>query len=137
MSCWLPFGADQFNENPQERQAKNSFFNWCFFTLCFSVTSVMLTIVYIQENVGWAIGIGILAISMAFVIFLFLLGRKSYWHQAAIGNPLTRIVQVLVATTDSQVASSLNRRKPRRGMDFSYHGCLSRTRPLLWTNQLK
>lgn len=74
MSCLLPFGADQFNEDsPQERQAKNSFFNWCIFTLYFSATSTMLIIVYIQENVGWAIGFGILVIAMAFVIFLFLL----------------------------------------------------------------
>ncbi|RWR85297.1 protein NRT1/ PTR FAMILY 5.4-like protein [Cinnamomum micranthum f. kanehirae] len=69
MSCLLPFGADQFDEDSlQERQAKNSFFNWCFFTLCFSATSAMLIIVYIHEN-------------------------------APIGNPLTRIVKVLVAAT--------------------------------------
>lgn len=77
--CVLPFGANQFDEDsPQERQAKNSFSNWRFFGLCLAATSALLIVVYIQENVGWAIGFEISAVAMAFAFVLFLLGRKSY-----------------------------------------------------------
>lgn len=133
----LPFGANQFDEDsPQERQAKNSFSNWWFFGLCLAATSALLIVVYIQENVEWAIGFGISAVAMAFAFVLFLLGRKSYRQQAPIVSPLTRIVQGLVAAARKWRLHSMQENQeegwPSLIMDVSLEA-----RPHLLTNQIK
>ncbi|XP_077251461.1 protein NRT1/ PTR FAMILY 5.4-like [Tasmannia lanceolata] len=96
--CVQAFGADQFNiEIEQQREAKNSFFNWWYFWKCIGGATGQLIVPYIQENVGWTAGFAAPTIVMAFAFFVFLSGRNSYRQQAPSGSPFTRVAQVLVA----------------------------------------
>ncbi|KAJ0044736.1 hypothetical protein Pint_05271 [Pistacia integerrima] len=92
--CVQTFAADQFDDNnPEERAAKSSFFNWWFLGI---VTGASAAIV---ENVGWAAGFGVLAGILAMALILFLVGFKKYRidKKRTEGSPFTKVVQVIVA----------------------------------------
>ncbi|KAK1571033.1 hypothetical protein Q3G72_010791 [Acer saccharum] len=47
--CIQTFAADQFDENnPQEREAKSSFFNWWYLGIVAAASSAILVVIYIQ-----------------------------------------------------------------------------------------
>ncbi|KAF8403630.1 hypothetical protein HHK36_011734 [Tetracentron sinense] len=92
--CVQTFGADQFDE---DTKAKSSFFNWWFFGICGGAGAAIFIVIYIQDNVGWAVGFGIPAVAMVLALVLLLLGRRLYRRQVLSGSPLTRVVQVFVA----------------------------------------
>ncbi|BBG96539.1 hypothetical protein Prudu_005376 [Prunus dulcis] len=100
--CVQTFAADQFDENtPEERKAKSSFFNWWYLGLVFGATSATLGVVYLQDNVGWGLGFGILA--------GVLVGIKRYRKQRPPGSPFTTLAQVFVAAArKSHVNGTLN-----------------------------
>ncbi|XP_031274929.1 protein NRT1/ PTR FAMILY 5.4-like, partial [Pistacia vera] len=96
--CVQTFAADQFDENtPEEKEAKSSFFNWWYLGIVFGATTSILVIVYIQENVGWAVGFGILAGILAAALGMFLVGIKRYRKEVPVGSPFTKVVQVFIA----------------------------------------
>ncbi|EXB53513.1 Peptide transporter [Morus notabilis] len=92
-------GADQFDDfEPKERAQKLSFFNWWMFSIFFGTLFSNTFLVYIQDNVGWALGYGLPTVGLAVSISVFLVGTKFYRHKLPTGSPLTRIVKVFVAT---------------------------------------
>ncbi|BFG20439.1 hypothetical protein CerSpe_067140 [Prunus speciosa] len=96
--CVQTFAADQFDENTaEERKAKSSFFNWWYLGLVFGATSATLGVVYLQDNVGWGLGFGILAGVLMVSLLLFLVGIKRYRKQRPPGSPFTTLAQVFVA----------------------------------------
>jgi len=97
--CLQAFGADQFDEeDPEEKQHKSSFFNWWYFGICIGTIIGVTLVMYIQDNVGWGLGFGIPAMTMAIALFVFMCGTRFYRHKLPGGNPLTRIAHVFVAT---------------------------------------
>ncbi|XP_028770011.1 protein NRT1/ PTR FAMILY 5.4-like [Neltuma alba] len=109
--CVQTFAADQFDErSPQERMAKNSFFNWWYLGINIGSVSAVLVVVYVQDNVGWATGFAILATALALAFVFFLVGIKKYRKQGPLGSPFTAAAQVLVAAVR------------KRGVDESRHG---------------
>ncbi|KAG7592639.1 Proton-dependent oligopeptide transporter family [Arabidopsis thaliana x Arabidopsis arenosa] len=77
--CVQAFGADQFDvEDPKERISRGSFFNWWFLSLSAGITLSIIVVVYVQDNVNWALGFGIPCLFMVMALALFLLGRKTY-----------------------------------------------------------
>ncbi|XP_010276617.1 PREDICTED: protein NRT1/ PTR FAMILY 5.4-like [Nelumbo nucifera] len=142
--CVQAFGADQFNEEkPEERKAKSSFFNWWYFGTSGGAMTAMLIVIYVQDNVGWAVGFGIPAAAMAMALVLFLLGRRRYRLQAAKGSsPLTRVAQVLVAAgrkwrlSVSKDDHGGNIEEGKAGLNMGVH-FLSTTRPLAPTHQFR
>ncbi|XP_057438511.1 protein NRT1/ PTR FAMILY 5.2-like [Lotus japonicus] len=91
-------GADQFDDfEPKERHHKLSFYNWWVFYILIGTISAQTALVYIQDNVGFALGYGIPTIGLAISILVFLLGTPLYRHRLPSGSPLTRMVQVIVA----------------------------------------
>jgi solute carrier family 15 (peptide/histidine transporter), member 3/4 len=91
-------GADQFDEfEPKERSQKLSFFNWWVFCILTGGILAETGLVYIQDNVGFALGYGIPTILLLFSTLVFLLGTPLYRHKLPSGSPLTRMVQVFVA----------------------------------------
>ncbi|XP_060206243.1 protein NRT1/ PTR FAMILY 8.1-like [Lycium barbarum] len=97
--CVSSFGADQFDDNHEiEKRRKSSFFNW--FYLCISISALIASsvLVWIQMNVGWGWGFGIPAVAMAIALVFFFSGTRLYRLQPPAGSPLTRILQVLVAS---------------------------------------
>ncbi|KAI9156802.1 hypothetical protein LWI28_012471 [Acer negundo] len=96
--CVQTFAADQFDENnPQEREAKSSFFNWWYLGIVAAASTAILVVIYIQDNVGWAAGFGVLAGALAVSLTMFLVGIKRYKKESPVGSPFSTVVQVLVA----------------------------------------
>ncbi|OIW18907.1 hypothetical protein TanjilG_25350 [Lupinus angustifolius] len=92
------FGADQFDDaHDVERKQKMSFFNWWNCGLCSGLVLGVTLIVYVQDHVNWGVADIILTIVMAFSLLIFIIGRPFYRYRAPIGNPLTPMLQVLVA----------------------------------------
>lgn len=92
------FGADQFDDdNPRDRQEKKSFFNWFYFSINVGSLIASTAIVYVQENISWAIGFGIPAAAMLGAIVVLVAGRKRYKHVIPSDSPLERIVLVTKA----------------------------------------
>jgi peptide/histidine transporter 3/4 len=91
-------GADQFDEfDAKERSYKLSFFNWWFFSIFTGVLFASTFVVYIQDNVGWALGYAIPTIGLIISILMFLVGTPFYRHKFPSGSPITRMLQVYVA----------------------------------------
>ncbi|KAL5561972.1 hypothetical protein UlMin_031719 [Ulmus minor] len=91
-------GADQFDDfEPKERTQKLSFFNWWMFSIFFGTLFSNTFLIYIQDNVGWALGYGLPTLGLAVSIFVFLVGTPFYRHKFPSGSPLTRIAMVIVA----------------------------------------
>lgn len=97
--CVSSFGADQFDENDlNEKKRKASFFNWFYFSINIGALIASSVLVWIQTNVGWSWGFGIPAVFMAIAVVSFFSGTLLYRHQKPGGSPLTRIIQVIVAS---------------------------------------
>jgi peptide/histidine transporter 3/4 len=97
--CVSSFGADQFDETDEtERKKKSSFFNWFYLSINIGALIASSVLVWIQMNVGWGWGFGIPAVAMAVAVVFFILGSKLYRIQKPGGSPITRIVQVIVAS---------------------------------------
>lgn len=99
--CVQAFGADQFDQNdPQERVARSSFFNWWYFGICCGVVVTLVILSYVQDNIGWGLGFGIPCIVMLFALVLFVLGTRTYrFCLLQEENPFARIGKTLVALT--------------------------------------
>ena len=91
-------GADQFDDfDPKEKAYKLSFFNWWFSSIFIGTLFSFTVLVYIQDNVGWALGYGIPTIALAIAFITFLAGTPLYRHRLASGSSFTRIAKVIVA----------------------------------------
>ncbi|XP_027343297.1 protein NRT1/ PTR FAMILY 8.3-like [Abrus precatorius] len=96
--CIWPFGADQFDDTDhRERASKGSFFNWNYFTSNIGALISVTILVWIEENVGWGLGYGIVASFVGIAIIILFLGTPVYRFQRPGGSPLTRISQVVAA----------------------------------------
>ncbi|KAL6271369.1 hypothetical protein ACE6H2_028280 [Prunus campanulata] len=91
-------GADQFDEfEPKERTQKLSFFNWWMFSIFFGTLFSNTFLIYLQDNVGWALGYGLPTLGLALSVLVFLLGTKFYRHKLPSESPFSRIAHVIVA----------------------------------------
>ncbi|KAF3457856.1 hypothetical protein FNV43_RR02516 [Rhamnella rubrinervis] len=91
-------GADQFDEfDPKEKAHKLSFFNWWIFSVFFGTLFANTALVYIQDNVGWALGYGLPTVGLAISVVIFVCGTPFYRHKVPSGSPFTRMAKVIVA----------------------------------------
>ena len=103
------FGADQFDElDPDDRKEKKSFFNWFYFSINVGSLIAVTGIVWIQENISWAIGFAIPAVAMALAVAVFIAGSPRYKHVKPSESPFSRVYKVTVA------ALRENRKKAQR-----------------------
>ncbi|CAA7040932.1 unnamed protein product [Microthlaspi erraticum] len=92
-------GADQFDEfDPKEKTHKHSFFNWWMFSIFFGTLFATTVLVYVQDNVGWALGYGLPTMGLAISIAIFLMGTPFYRHKRPTGSPFTKMARVIVAS---------------------------------------
>lgn len=97
-SCVYSFGADQFDGSTQEgKRARQRFFNWFYFFSCLSLLFGLTVIVYIQNDISWALGYLVLALAMVVSVVVFLAGSCFYIHLPTDSRPYTAIVRVVVA----------------------------------------
>lgn len=86
-------GANQF-DNPK---AQGIFFNWFFF-MFYLVSLISATaIVYIEDNVGWGLGLGLCVAANFIGIVIFLVGTCFYRRDKPQGSPFTSLARVVVA----------------------------------------
>jgi len=98
--CVSSYGADQFDDtDPVEKEHKSSFFNWFYFSINIGALIASSLLVWIQDNVGWGWGFGIPAVTMAIAVVSFFSGTRLYRNQKPGGSALTRICQVISAST--------------------------------------
>ncbi|KAA8548859.1 hypothetical protein F0562_000543 [Nyssa sinensis] len=91
-------GADQFDDfESKEKAHKLSFFNWWMFSIFFGTLFANTVLVYIQDNVGWAVGYGLPTLGLAISIMIFVAGTRFYRHRVPAGSPFTRMGRVIVA----------------------------------------
>lgn len=97
--CVSSFGADQFDEtDDKERKKKSSFFNWFYLSINVGALIASSVLVWIQMNVGWGWGFGVPAVAMVIAVTFFFSGTRLYRRQKPGGSPLTRILQVIIAS---------------------------------------
>ncbi|KAJ4833973.1 hypothetical protein Tsubulata_018973 [Turnera subulata] len=98
--CVSSYGADQFDDADEvEKKHKSSFFNWFYLSINVGALIAGSVLVWVQDNVSWGWGFGIPAIAMAIAIASFFSGTRLFRYQKPGGSPLTRICQVLVASS--------------------------------------
>ncbi|PWA53788.1 proton-dependent oligopeptide transporter family [Artemisia annua] len=97
--CVSTYGADQFDDNDEvEEKQKSSFFNWFYFVINVGALVAHSVLVWIQDNVGWGWGFSVPTIAMMIAVISFFSGTKLYRNQIPGGSPLTRLIQVVVAS---------------------------------------
>ncbi|XP_022776961.1 protein NRT1/ PTR FAMILY 3.1-like isoform X2 [Durio zibethinus] len=96
--CVVAFGADQFDETDPKQSTKTwKYFNWYYFVMGVSILVAVTVLVYIQDNIGWGLGLGIPTVAMFLSIIAFVIGYPLYRHMDPAGSPFTRLLQVSVA----------------------------------------
>ncbi|CAN6318960.1 unnamed protein product [Urochloa humidicola] len=96
--CVLALGADQFDPtDPVERVTKGSFFNWYYWSVNIGSLLSATVLFWVQDNIGWGVGLAIPTVFMGCGLSMFVGGRKVYRYQEVGGSPLTRVSQVVVA----------------------------------------
>ena len=96
--CLEAFGADQFDErDPFENKMKSSFFNWWYFGLCMGAFLAFTVIIYIEDNVSYGVGYGIMTVFIIIACGLFLGGTPLYRKKVSNDSPLLSVLQVFVA----------------------------------------
>ena len=94
------FGADQFDEEDKtEMPKKSSFFNFWYFGLLSGLLLAVTVIAYVEDNVSWGFGFGIVTVTMVIATVVFLYGTPFYRHKLPGGSPITSITRVVVAAT--------------------------------------
>ncbi|TVU31420.1 hypothetical protein EJB05_23104 [Eragrostis curvula] len=97
-SCTLTFGADQFDINDSvELAKKGSFFSWFYFLVNTSSLLSGTVIVWLQDNVGWAVSYAIPLVLMLFSLAVFVAGSRVYRFRRIGISPCTSLSQVIVA----------------------------------------
>ncbi|XP_022144832.1 protein NRT1/ PTR FAMILY 5.2-like [Momordica charantia] len=115
-------GADQFDEfEPREKAQKLSFFNWWMFSIFFGTLFATTVLVYIQDNVGWALGYGLPTMGLAISILIFLAGTPFYRHKLPTGSPFTRMAHVIVAALRNWSLPLPNDPKQLHELDFEFY----------------
>ena len=97
--CSLAFGADQFDkrDNPNNAKILQSFFNWYYAAFGISAMIAITVIVYIQQNSGWNVGLGIPVFLTALSAILFFVGSPFYVKMEPQKSLLIGLAQVMVA----------------------------------------
>ena len=67
------------------------------FSIFFATLLGNTVLVYIQDDVGWALGYGLPALGLVIAIAIFLASTPFYRHKKPAGSPFTRMAKVIVA----------------------------------------
>ncbi|XP_028768238.1 protein NRT1/ PTR FAMILY 3.1 [Neltuma alba] len=96
--CVVSFGAEQFDESDPKQSTKTwTYFNWYYFVMGAAILVAVTLLVYIQDNIGWGLGLGIPTVAMLISIIAFMVGYPLYRNLEPAGSPFTRLMQVAVA----------------------------------------
>ncbi|KAI6677024.1 hypothetical protein NL676_037820 [Syzygium grande] len=97
--CVVALGADQFDANDPKQSTRTwKYFNWYYFVMGVSILLALTVLVYIQDNIGWGLGLGIPTILMFLSVITLIGGYRLYRMMDPAGSPFTRLLQVCVAS---------------------------------------
>ena len=126
-------GADQFDDHhPRERRHKLSFFNWWMFSIFFGTLFANTVLVYLQDNVGYALPTLGLAVSIA----IFTAGTPFYRHKPTSGSSFARMARVIVAAVRKLAVALPDDARELHELDDEYYA-KKKTTPLPYTPYLK
>ncbi|KZV47572.1 nitrate transporter [Dorcoceras hygrometricum] len=135
--CVVMFAADQFDMTKSKVESRTwNFFNWYYFCMGVASFLALTVVVYIQDNISWAWGLGIPTIAMALSIVVFIVGSPLYRKIKPAGSPFVRLTQVTVAAVRKRKAiapENPNDLYENRELDAG----ISTTGRLLHSNQFK
>ncbi|XP_060173592.1 protein NRT1/ PTR FAMILY 1.2-like [Lycium barbarum] len=99
-SSSLAFGSDQLKREvyPENARAMESYFSWYYAVIVLSVLVALTCLVYIQVNMGWALGFGAPVLLMLFSTLLIYLGTPFYVKLNPKSSLITGLFQVIVAS---------------------------------------
>ncbi|KAF0907221.1 hypothetical protein E2562_015728 [Oryza meyeriana var. granulata] len=98
-SALLPLGADQFNSDSSlDMQKRRNFFSFFYICVIFGVITSGTVVVWVQENVSWAIGYGIATACIALALIGFLVGTPIFRRHEPHGSAVKSVFQVIVAS---------------------------------------
>ncbi|XVF20189.1 hypothetical protein REPUB_Repub11eG0176400 [Reevesia pubescens] len=86
-------GANQLDKSKD----KETFFNWFFFTIFASCIISTTAIVYVEDNISWALGYGICFAANFAALAIFLAGHRFYKRDKPQGSPFTGLLRVVIA----------------------------------------
>ncbi|KAL1829371.1 hypothetical protein ACET3Z_007783 [Daucus carota] len=114
----LAFGADQLivRDSSKSSFPLERYFGWYYASTSISVLIAMSCIVYIQDHLGWKIGVGVLVVLMLATVLSFFLASPFYIKLKSKANFLTSFAQVIVATYKNRNASVSS-----EGTSMTYH----------------
>ncbi|KAL5850461.1 hypothetical protein ACOSQ4_008474 [Xanthoceras sorbifolium] len=114
-SCSLAFGADQLDRGDSLENAGSlqTYFNWYGVVVTFSSIVALTCVVYIQDNLGWAVGFGVPVVLMLLSLVSFFLATPFYVKLKADSNLLSGLAQAVVA--------SYKNRHINQSTDDTYH----------------
>ncbi|MBA0865597.1 hypothetical protein Goshw_013646 [Gossypium schwendimanii] len=96
--CSIPFSVDQFDLTTEEgRKGNSSFYNLYYTTQTIVLLITQTVVVYIQNDISWALGFGIPTLCMIFAIVLFFVGTRIYVYIKPKGSVVAGVAQVFVA----------------------------------------
>lgn len=99
-SSSLAFGSDQLKREVYQENARaiESYFSWYYAVYALSVLVTLTCLVYIQVNMGWALGFGAPVLLMLFSTLLIFLGNPFYVKLKPKSSLITGLIQVIVAS---------------------------------------
>lgn len=107
--CVVAFGAEQFDESdPKQTTNTWTYFNWYYFVMGASILMAVTVLVYVQDNIGWGLGLGIPTVAMLISIIAFIVGYPLYRNLDPAGSPFTRLLQVAVAAFRKRKRSNVH-----------------------------
>ncbi|CAL5184320.1 unnamed protein product [Lathyrus oleraceus] len=97
-------GADQLDQT--NKSLISSYFSWYFFSICIGgifATSVMVSL---EQKYGWSTSFIIMIFLSTLALCVLLSGFSFYRYRRPAGSPMTRVVQVLVASMKNTKVST-------------------------------
>lgn len=120
-SCSVPFSLDQLDDSTEEgREGSRSFFSWYYTTHTIVQLVSMTLVLYVQNNISWAIGFAVPTFLNLVALVLLFVGTRFYVFVKPEGSVFSVIFKVLVA--------AYKKRNLRSPSEIDYY------RPLLETN---
>ncbi|PHU01342.1 hypothetical protein BC332_31129 [Capsicum chinense] len=99
-SLSLAFGSDQLKREVRQEnvRALERFFSWYYALYALSIVVALTCLVYIQVNMGWALGFGAPVLLVLFATLLIYLGTPFYVKLKPKSSLITGLFQVIVAS---------------------------------------
>ncbi|KAK6773001.1 hypothetical protein RDI58_028239 [Solanum bulbocastanum] len=110
-SSFLAFGSDQLKREVYQDNTRlmERYFSWYYASYALSIVVALTCLVYIQVNMGWALGFGAPVLLMLFSTLLIYLGTPFYVKLKPKSSLITGLFQVIVASYRNRCLKLLSR----------------------------